>query len=160
MNFSYSVSPKSLSQLSLSGGNCFGGHKACVIADILKAYGCEDDRRAGVSAAGMLLVAVVAAKYFQNHHERDLCILIRLGDIPHLSVSRFNRRLHALSDWLYDIVTLLGEIFAHGEAFIIDSMPLPVCKRARRDATKKCVAKPRIYENAMFKAGTSPHQPL
>jgi hypothetical protein len=104
-----------------------------VIADILKAYGYEDDRRAGVSTAEILLVAVVAAKCFQNHHERALCILIRLGDIPHLSVSRFNRRLPPLSDWLYDIVTLLGEIFAHGEAFIIDSMPLPVCKQARRN---------------------------
>lgn len=109
----------------------------CVIADILKAYGYEDDRRAGVSAAEILLVAVVAAKYFQNHHERALCILVRLGDIPHLSVSRFNRRLHALSDWLYNIVTVLGEIFTRGEAFIIDSMPLPVCKRVRARRCKK-----------------------
>lgn len=108
-----------------------------VIADLLKAYGHEDDRRARVSAAEILIVAVVAAKYFQNHHERALCILIRLGDIPHLSMSRFNRRLHALSDWLYGIVTLLGEVFAHGEVFIIDSLPLPVCKRVRARRCKK-----------------------
>ena len=109
----------------------------CVIADILKAYDYQDDRRARVSAAEILLVAVVAAKYFQNHHERALCILIRLGDIGYVSVSRFNRRLHAMSDWLYDIVTLLGDLFAQGEAFIIDSMPLPVCKRARARRNKK-----------------------
>jgi hypothetical protein len=109
----------------------------CVIEDILKASNYQDDVRTGVSAAEILLVAVVAAKYFQNHHERALCSLIRLGDIPKLSISRFNRRLHALGDWLYDILSLLAEIFTYGQAFIIDSMPLPVCKRARARRSKK-----------------------
>ena len=108
-----------------------------VIEDLLKAYGYQDDIRSTISAAEVLIVAVVAAKYFQNHHERALNIMVRLGDIPPLSVSRFNRRLHALSDWLYGIVTLLGEIFAQGEVFIIDSMPLPVCKRVRARRSKK-----------------------
>jgi hypothetical protein len=36
------------------------------------------------------MVAIVAARYFQNHYEWALCILIKLGDIPPLSVSRFN----------------------------------------------------------------------
>jgi hypothetical protein len=71
-----------------------------VIEDLLRAYDYQDDQRATVSAAEVLTVAVVAAKYFQNHHERALCILVQLGDIPPLSVSRFNRRLHALRDWL------------------------------------------------------------
>ena len=108
-----------------------------VIEDILNAYGYEDDCRATVSAAEILIVAVLAAKYFQNHHERALCMLVRIGDIPPLSVSRYNRRLHALSDWLYGLVTLVGEIFASGEVFIIDSMPMPVCKRVRARRCKK-----------------------
>lgn len=108
-----------------------------VIDDVLKAYEYQDDVRATISAAEILTVAVIAAKYFQNHHERALCVLIQLGDIPRLSVSRFNRRLHALADWLNGIVTLLGELFATGEVFIIDSMPLPVCKRIRACRCKK-----------------------
>jgi hypothetical protein len=52
--------------------------------------------------------------------------LIKLGDIPPLSVSRFNRRLHALHEWLYGIVTVLGELFASGEVFIIDPEGIPV----------------------------------
>src|SRR5215216_4604075 len=92
----------------------------CVIADLLSAYEYEDDQRASLSAAEVLLVAVVAAKYFQNHHERALCVLIRIGDIPNFSISRFNRRLHALRDWLYNIVSILGEVFSYGEVFIID----------------------------------------
>ena len=83
----------------------------CIIEDILTMYGYQDDKRAKVSAAEVLIVAVVAAKYFQNHHERALYVLARIGDIPPFSVSRFNRRLHALSDWLYGLVTLLGELF-------------------------------------------------
>ena len=109
----------------------------CLMEDILKAYGYQDDKRAKISAAEVLIVAVVAAKYFQNHHERALIVLIKLGDIPPLSVSRFNRRLHALSDWLYGIVNLLGEAFAQGEVYIIDSMPLPVCKRVRARRCRK-----------------------
>jgi hypothetical protein len=108
-----------------------------VIDDLLKAQGYADDVRATLSAAEILTVAVVAAKYFQNHHERALCVLSQLGAIPPLSVSRFNRRLHALSDWLYGIVTVLGELCATGEVFIIDSMPLPVCKRVRARRCKK-----------------------
>ena len=108
-----------------------------VIDDILKGYGFEDDRRATGTAAEILTVGVVAAKYFQNHHERALCILARLGYVRGLSVSRFNRRLHALRDWLYGIVSLVAELYTRGTTFIIDSMPLPVCKRARASRCKK-----------------------
>ena len=108
-----------------------------VIYDLLKVYGHEDDVRAIVSAAEILTVAVIAAKYFQNHHERALYVMVKLGDVDHISISRFNRRLHDLSDWLYGIVGLLGDVFADGEVYVIDSMPLPVCKRVRASRCKK-----------------------
>ena len=108
-----------------------------VIDDLLKAYGFEDDCRTTVSAAEILTVGVVAAKYFQNHHERALCVMTRLGYVRALSLSRFNRRLHALRDWLAGILSLLLEVYRQGEVFIIDSMPLPVCKRARASRCKK-----------------------
>jgi hypothetical protein len=109
----------------------------CVIDDILKAYGYQDDCRVQSSAAEVLTVAVVAAKYLHNHHERTLYILCQLGYIGRMSVSRFNRRLHALYDWLQNIVMLLGELFAQGEVYILDSMPLPVCKRVRARRCRK-----------------------
>jgi hypothetical protein len=108
-----------------------------VIDDILKAHGFEDDCRASGTAAEILTVGVIAAKYFQNHHERTLCLMTRLGYVHGLSISRFNRRLHALRDWLHGIVNVLTELFIEGEAFIIDSMPLPVCKRTRAGRCKK-----------------------
>lgn len=108
-----------------------------LIDDLLKACAFEEDCRSQVGAAEILLVAVVAARYFANHHERALCLLIQLGYIRRVSVSRFNRRLHSLSEWLYGIVTLVGEVFAQGEVFVIDTMPLPVCKRARARRCRK-----------------------
>src|SRR5215216_2118398 len=92
-----------------------------VIDDILKAWGFKDDCRASGYAAEMLTVAVLAAKYFQNHHERALCLLIRLGYISRMSVARFKRRPHKLRDWLLGIVLAVGEVFSQGEVFIIDS---------------------------------------
>ena len=108
-----------------------------VIDTVLKAYEFEDDCRASGTAAEVLTVGVIAAKYFQNHHERALCVMTRLGYVHGLSVSRFNRRLHALRDWLYGIISLVAEIYVQGDVFIIDSMPLPVCKRARASRCKK-----------------------
>ncbi len=108
-----------------------------VIDDVLKGYGFEDDSRASGTAAEILTVGVIAAKYFQNHHERALGLMIRLGYVHGLSVSRFNRRLHALREWLSGIISLVADLYAQGEAFIIDSMPLPVCKRARASRCKK-----------------------
>ncbi len=108
-----------------------------VIDDILKAHDFADDCRAIGSAAEILTVGVVVAKYFQNHHERALCVLTRLGYVHGLSVSRFNRRLPALREWLGTIVQGVAEVYAQGQVFIIDSMPLPVCKRARASRCKK-----------------------
>jgi Transposase DDE domain len=108
-----------------------------VIDDILKAWGFQDDCRSSGYAAEILTVAVIAAKYFQNHHERALYVMVSMGYIKTLSISRFNRRLHKLGDWLYGMVNLLGEVCTRGEAFIIDSMPMPVCKRARASRCKK-----------------------
>lgn len=100
----------------------------CVIADVLKACGYEEDIRRRVRGA---------AQYFQNHHERALGMLVRLGDIPPLSVSRFNRRLHEVGEWLAFLVEVLGEVFSTGEVYVVDSMPVPVCKRARASRCKK-----------------------
>jgi hypothetical protein len=108
-----------------------------VVDDLLKVLGYTDDCRAQVSNAEILTVAIVAAKYFQNHHERALCLLQPTGYLPKLSVSRFNRRVHALQDILLVIASLLGEMMATGNVFVIDTMPVPVCKRVRADRCRK-----------------------
>ena len=54
-----------------------------------------------------------------------------------LSVSRFNRRAHALADWFALLLDVLGEVFASGQAFVVDSLPLPVCRRVRAPRCRK-----------------------
>ena len=95
-----------------------GGHRSHVLA--------------GVPDAEVITVAVVAAKYFQNQHERTLAVLTPAHYLSgHLSTSRFNRRLHALADWLGFILETLGAVFRQGEVFVLDSLAVPVCKRVR-----------------------------
>jgi hypothetical protein len=54
-----------------------------------------------------------------------------------IDVTRFNRRLHKLADWLAFIATSLGEIGLKGQVFVIDSLPVPVCRRMRARRCKK-----------------------
>jgi hypothetical protein len=107
-----------------------------VIDDTMRALGHASHRLAGVSAAEVLTVAVVAAAFFGHHHARALAVLRATGYLARtLSTARFSRRRHALADWLALLLAVRGTLFAHGQAalcdFIIDSLPIPVCKRVR-----------------------------
>ncbi len=108
-----------------------------VIAEVLAAAGHETHRLARVTDAEVLTVAVVAAACFQNHHAVALAVMHKGYLGGELSRSRFNRRLHALADWLDLLLELLGELFASGEAFVLDSLPLPVCRRVRARRCRK-----------------------
>lgn len=99
---------------------------------------------AHVPDAEIITVAIVAARSFGNHHERALQVLSQAGYLSgSISVSRFNRRLHALADWLGFIAETLGSLYADGEIFIIDSLPVPVCRRVRARRCRKVCG--RIY---------------
>ena len=107
-----------------------------MIDDILRAMNHKDDCRAHTTSAEIMTIAIVAAKYFQNHHERAVCIMRQLGYVQSISVSRFNRRLHQLmSQWL-SVLDILTSVFRTGDLYIIDSMPMPVCKLVRAN---RCV---------------------
>ena len=98
----------------------------------------HNDVRAHVPDSEIVTIAVVAAKYFANNHERAVQVMLGCGYLSgHISVSRFNRRLHNLSDFLAFVPTTLGELFTSGEVFIIDSLPLPVCRRVRARRCRK-----------------------
>jgi hypothetical protein len=100
--------------------------------DVMKVLKHVSHPLAKVSDAEVIWVAVMAALYFQNHHERALYVLYGMGYLrQRLSVSRFNRRLHQLAGWLPGLLTILSEVYQGEQVFVIDSMPLPVCKRKR-----------------------------
>jgi len=85
-----------------------------------------------MTPAEIVTVAVVAAKYFNNNLERALIIMQQIGYFRQgLSISRFNRQLHQHADFLELALATLCELGNCGEAFILDSIPVPVCKRKR-----------------------------
>jgi hypothetical protein len=91
-----------------------------------------------MTPAEILTVAVVAAKYFHNNLEMALCLMSRLRYLGQpLSISRFNRQLHQHAAFLELGLTTLCELGTSGEAFILDSMPVPVCKRKRAGRCRK-----------------------
>ena len=109
-----------------------------VIDTLLEKHDHRSHKLAQVPDSEILTVAVVAAKYFQNHHERALCVLREAQYLSgRLDLTRFNRRLHKLADWLAFIATTLGEILRSGEVFVIDSLPVPVCRRVRARRCRK-----------------------
>jgi hypothetical protein len=96
--------------------------------------------RPKMTPAEIMTVAVVAARYYNNNLERALLLLGQTGYLPParcLSVSRFNRQLHSYGDFLDFCVQALLEVATEGEAFVIDSLPVPVCKRARARRCRK-----------------------
>lgn len=96
----------------------------------------QTDIRAGVPDSEVVTVALVAAKYFANNHRIALSVMHQLhylsGSISH---SRFNRRLHVLGDWMTYFPELLSDMLSTSTLYLIDSMPIPVCRRAR---AKRC----------------------
>ena len=112
-----------------------------VIDDSLKALGHRDDCRAQVTTAEILTVAVVAARYFQNHHERALCVLQLLGAIPPLSISRFNRRLHQAGLLWGALLEFWADHRPPTSLYCIDTFPLPVCERVRAARCRKVQGK-------------------
>jgi hypothetical protein len=110
----------------------------CIIEDTMRTLGHHSHALAQVSDAEVLTVAVVASMYFHNNHERALFVMRGMRYITKpLSISRFSRRLHALGRWLEYIVELVGQLFKQGQAFIIDSLPVPVCKWVRASRCRK-----------------------
>lgn len=109
-----------------------------ILDDLLRAMAHHTDCRAQTSDSEVVTVGVIAACQFQNHHERALCVLRALGYLSGpLSVSRFNRRFHALAHRLSDAIDLLAALLTAGTVFILDSVPLPVCRRVRAWRCKK-----------------------
>ncbi len=115
-----------------------------IIDDVLLQLGHQDHCLARTSDSEVLCTAVVAALYFQNHHERALAVL-KLGHFLSgpLSISRFNRRLHQLAAWLPFLADVLGRLFEDTTCLIIDSLPVPVSRRVRAWVGRK--VRGRVY---------------
>jgi hypothetical protein len=101
--------------------------------------------------AEIITIALCSALFFNNNHDKAISWLYCTKYFPvMLSLSRYNRRIHRLKYVIEFCTERIFELFLKEETFIIDSMPLPVCKRTRARRNKKvrgreycgyCVAK-------------------
>lgn len=107
----------------------------CLIDDIMKGIGHQDDIRSKVSDSEVLVTALVSATSFYGNHVSAIGFMKNYGLIPNmLDTSRFNRRLHKIGPLLYLLFEQVSQYFkyVHCELqYIIDSFPVPVCHNIR-----------------------------
>ena len=69
--------------------------------------------------------------------------LHRLGYLSaSLSTSRFNRRLHQLAPWLEALLQVIAAFACQQTLLLIDTVPLPVCRRVRARRCRKVSGSP------------------
>ena len=108
----------------------------CFCDDFLKALQYCDNSQTVMSTAEVMTVALVAAEWFGGCFEQARLFLDEHGYMQHtLSKSRFNRRLHAIPEWVWRVLSCaLGEAYKQlnaSQEYIVDSIPVPVCDTLR-----------------------------
>jgi hypothetical protein len=107
----------------------------CIVDDILKGIGHQEDSRRKVSDSEIITTALVSALYFGGHMDNSRGFMKMTKLIPAmLDKSRFNRRLHQLAELLFSIFYQIGHYLksiAGAAEYIIDSFPVAVCDNIR-----------------------------
>src|SRR5690349_6219185 len=107
----------------------------CIIDDILKGIGHYEDARRKVSDSEVITTALVSALYFGGHIDNGRGFMKMTGLVPDmLDKSRFNRRLHQVSDLVFSMFYQLGDYLktiAGASEYVIDSFPVAVCDNIR-----------------------------
>ena len=107
----------------------------CFVDDLLKGCGWQEDIRRKVSDSEIITTAIVSALYFGGHSDNGRHFMKMTGLCPRmLDKSRFNRRLHCLSDFLFQLFFQVGhhlKTIAGASDYVIDSFPVAVCDNIR-----------------------------
>jgi hypothetical protein len=113
-----------------------------VIDDILKSQGHQDQKLVQVTDAEIITAAVVSAKYFNSNHERGLGMMKLVNYITNsIGMPQFNKRLHKLSRVIEYVIEVLFSLERTKEIYIIDSMPILICKYYRSGRSRKAKGK-------------------
>ncbi len=115
------------------------------VLEVISSLNCELEYKSGVGGkVKMSDIEVVAlsltAEYMSIDSENDLFKQLVNSSIPNLiERSQFNKRRRKLFEFLEKIRTILASSFLEFENyFIIVSMPLEICKKARENRIKIC----------------------
>ena len=112
----------------------------CFIDDLLKNSHHYEDSRRRVSDSEIITTAVVSSLYFGGHQDNARQFMKITGLVPAmLDKSRFNRRLHALAELIFDLFMQVGYYLKHIScemSYVLDSFPVPVCDNIRISSCK------------------------
>src|SRR5258708_145916 len=103
----------------------------CIIDDILKGINHPEDSRRKVSDSEVITTAIVSALYFGGHLDNGRGFMNMTGLVPAMvDKSRFNRRLHGVTELVFSIFWQLGHCLksiAGASQYMIDSFAVAVC---------------------------------
>lgn len=107
----------------------------CLVDDLLKGIGHQEDNRRKVSDSEVITTAIVSALYFGCHldNARGFMKMTKLSP-QMLDKSRFCRRLHNLEPILCSLFFQVGQYLkdiSGASDYIIDSFPVAVCDNIR-----------------------------
>ncbi len=112
----------------------------CLIDDMLKGIGHKEHPNRKMSDSEVVTTAFVSSLYFGGHIDHARNFMKMTGNIPGmLDKSRFNRRLHGISDLIYDLFIQLSNCIksiAGACDYMIDSFPVSVCHNIRISRSK------------------------
>jgi hypothetical protein len=127
----------------------------CILDDLLKAVGHEDDRRRAMTDAEVLTTALLAAHCFGGNVEHARRFLRETGLMPRmLSRSRLCRRLHAVADLAYALFHQVGAALKEltpSTKYLLDSFPVAVCDNIR-------IPRARILRGAQWRGRRASHR--
>ena len=102
----------------------------CHLDDFCLAHKCNGDRRQEMTNSEIMLSAIISTRMFSGNHaltcrflkDRSYCSSM-------LSESRFNRRVHKITDAIW--VEVMKSFSKQEKEYLVDSFPVPVCRTAR-----------------------------
>ena len=107
----------------------------CIVDDILKGIRHYEDSRRKMSDSEVITTALVSALYFGGHLDNGRGFMKMTKLVPGmLDKSRFNRRLHEVSELIFSLFWQLGHCLksmAGASEYVIDSFPVAVCDNIR-----------------------------
>ncbi len=107
----------------------------CFVDDLLKTMGHYEDSRRQVSDSEIITTAIVSSLYFGGHQDKARQFMKMTRLVPDMTdKSRFNRRLHALSELIYSLFMQIGYYFKYVTcemSYVLDSFPVAVCDNIR-----------------------------
>lgn len=120
----------------------------CLCDDLLKAMDRHTDPQCRMSDAEVMLVALVAVRYFSGNLRNAQDGLAAPQYIPQmLSESQFNRRLHRIRHLFLILFALLAEVWKElnvDAVFSIDTFPIAVCDNIR-------IRRARLYQDEAYR---------